>query len=260
MSVRSDMKDNTYSASISTTDSSAESTEHPYQGFDRNAEDKVRDLARTITSQSIHENAEENQSIYSTMEGINPVFSTVDKPGYNEKLDPTSDMFSSVDWVKNMSKLATSDPEYYKPYSLGCVWKDLTAAGENSDVAYQATVINMPQKIVSAGYSMINPPKEEDLFQILKPMHGYLDPGELMVVLGRPGSGCTTFLKSISSNTHGFKVGKDSVISYSGLTPKDIKKHYRGEVVYNAEADIHLPHLTVFQTLYTVARLKTPQK
>ena len=43
------------------------------------------------------------------------------------------------------------------------------------------------------------------------------------------------------------------------MTPNDIRKHFRGEVVYNAEADIHLPHLTVYQTLLTVARLKTPQ-
>lgn len=259
MSLSSDIKENSYSESASTTNSSADSTEHPYQGFDRNVEDQVRDLARTITSQSILNSFDDTHSISSSNLGINPVFSNVDQPNYNEKLDPMSDNFSSVAWVKNMSKLASSDPDYYKPYSLGCVWKNLTASGESTDVEYQATFLNMPKKILAAGYRMARPPKEEDLFQILKPMNGYLDPGELMVVLGRPGSGCTTFLKSISSNTHGFHVGKDSIISYNGLSPKDIKRHFRGEVVYNAEADIHLPHLTVYQTLYTVARLKTPQ-
>ena len=259
MSLSSDIKENSYSESASTTNSSADSTEHPYQGFDRNVEDQVRDLARTITSQSILNSFDDTHSISSSNLGINPVFSNVDQPNYNEKLDPMSDNFSSVAWVKNMSKLASSDPDYYKPYSLGCVWKNLTASGESTDVEYQATFLNMPKKILAAGYRIARPPKEEDLFQILKPMNGYLDPGELMVVLGRPGSGCTTFLKSISSNTHGFHVGKDSIISYNGLSPKDIKRHFRGEVVYNAEADIHLPHLTVYQTLYTVARLKTPQ-
>lgn len=90
-------------------------------------------------------------------------------------------------------------------------------------------------------------------------MDGCLNPGELLVVLGRPGSGCTTLLKSISSNTHGFDLGADTKISYSGYSGDDIKKHFRGEVVYNAEADVHLPHLTVFETLVTIARLKTPQ-
>ncbi|KAG0673282.1 Multidrug resistance protein, partial [Kluyveromyces marxianus] len=37
-----------------------------------------------------------------------------------------------------------------------------------------------------------------------------------------------------------------------------IKKHFRGEVVYNAEGDIHFPHLTVYETLYNVALLATP--
>lgn len=259
MSLRSDIKDNSFSESESTANSSAESIEHPYQGFDSNVQEQVRDLARTITSQSNLNSIDETHSIASSNLGINPVFSNVDQPDYNEKLDPTSSNFSSVAWVKNMAKLASSDPEYYKPYSFGCVWKNLTASGESTDIEYQSTVLNMPGKMLSAAYRMARPPKEEDLFQILKPMNGYLDPGELMVVLGRPGSGCTTFLKSISSNTHGFHVGKDSTISYSGLSPKDIKKHFRGEVVYNAEADIHLPHLTVYQTLYTVARLKTPQ-
>lgn len=89
-------------------------------------------------------------------------------------------------------------------------------------------------------------------------MEGIVKKGELLCVLGRPGSGCSTLLKTISSTTHGFKVSKDTVISYGGLSPRDIRKHYRGDVVYNSESDIHLPHLTVYQTLVTVARLKVP--
>ncbi|MCQ4799333.1 ATP-binding cassette domain-containing protein, partial [Eggerthella lenta] len=76
---------------------------------------------------------------------------------------------------------------------------------------------------------LLKPSKEEDTFQILKPMDGCLNPGELLVVLGRPGSGCTTLLKSISSNTHGFDLGADTKISYSGYSGDDIKKHFRGE-------------------------------
>ena len=247
------------------------SSEHPYMGFDDTVQDQVRDLARSLTQlSSIHQSesnvdvssshlGSDSQSIYSTgLPGINPVYTSPDTPGYNEKLDPTSDNFSSTAWVKNMANIAKSDPDFYKPYSLGCVWKNLSASGDSADVSYQSDVINMPWKIITFFYRMVAPRREGDTFQILKPMDGILNAGELLVVLGRPGSGCTTLLKSISSNTHGFEVSKDSTISYSGLSPKDIRKHYRGEVVYNAESDIHLPHLTVYQTLLTVARLKTP--
>lgn len=36
-------------------------------------------------------------------------------------------------------------------------------------------------------------------------------------------------------------------------------KDFRGEVVYNAENDVHFPHLTVGQTLSFAARARTPR-
>lgn len=263
------------SSSSSSSNSAAQSIgQHPYRGFDSEAAERVHELARTLTSQSLLYTANSNnssssnhnahnadsRSVFSTdMEGVNPVFTNPDTPGYNPKLDPNSDQFSSTAWVQNMANICTSDPDFYKPYSLGCVWKNLSASGDSADVSYQSTFANIVPKLLTKGLRLLKPSKEEDTFQILKPMDGCLNPGELLVVLGRPGSGCTTLLKSISSNSHGFKIAKDSIVSYNGLSSSDIRKHYRGEVVYNAESDIHLPHLTVYQTLFTVARMKTPQ-
>ena len=48
-------------------------------------------------------------------------------------------------------------------------------------------------------------------------------------------------------------------MSYDGLNPKDIHRHYRGDVVYQAETDIHFPNLTVFETLKSVGLLTTPR-
>lgn len=262
-------------------DSSVSSVDshQPYMGFDDNVEKRIRELARSLTQQSLtSSNRSVNKeapadgsapldrvstrasSIFSAdFKGVNPVFSDEEEDDYDARLDPNSDEFSSKAWVQNMAKITTGDPEFYKPYSIGCCWKDLSASGESADVSYQSTFLNLPVKLLNAVWRKARPARESDTFRILKPMDGLLKPGELLVVLGRPGSGCTTLLKSISSTTHGFQISKDSVISYNGLTPNEIKKHYRGEVVYNAEADIHLPHLTVYQTLVTVARFKTPQ-
>ncbi|CCH60686.1 hypothetical protein TBLA_0D01780 [Henningerozyma blattae CBS 6284] len=260
-------------------------TDHQYTGFDDQAQKKIKDLARSLTTktqdsstrrssvsrstrstQTINQNnlaytqTYEAKSIFAADSvGINPIFTDTSQPMYKDYLDPSNENFSSAAWVKNMTLVTAADPDFYKPYTLSCTWKNLSASGESADVAYQQTFLNLPYKMLGYLYRKVKPTKEEDLFQILKPMDGCLKPGELLVVLGRPGSGCTTLLKSITSNTHGFHVGKDSQISYSGFSPKEIKRHYRGEVVYNAESDIHLPHLTVYQTLITVARLKTPQ-
>ncbi|CAR28015.1 ZYRO0D11836p [Zygosaccharomyces rouxii] len=202
-----------------------------YEGLDKSAEVQVQRLAH----------------------GVNPIHEGA------PQLDPNSSDFSSKAWIQNMANLSSEDPDHFKPYQVGCCWKDLAASGASADVAYQTTVENLPWKVLFWIYRKLRPTRKSDIFQILKPMDGALDPGEVLVVLGRPGSGCTTLLKSIASNTHGFNIAKDSTISYSGLSPKDINRHFRGEVVYNAETDIHLPHLTVYQTLLTVSRLKTPQ-
>lgn len=253
-----------YSSASSSTENAADL--HNYNGFDEHTEARIQKLARTLTAQSMQNstqsapNKSDAQSIFSSgVEGVNPIFSDPEAPGYDPKLDPNSENFSSAAWVKNMAHLSAADPDFYKPYSLGCAWKNLSASGASADVAYQSTVVNIPYKILKSGLRKFQRSKETNTFQILKPMDGCLNPGELLVVLGRPGSGCTTLLKSISSNTHGFDLGADTKISYSGYSGDDIKKHFRGEVVYNAEADVHLPHLTVFETLVTIARLKTPQ-
>lgn len=56
----------------------------------------------------------------------------------------------------------------------------------------------------------------------------------MVLVLGRPGSGCTTFLKVIANQRMGYtKVGGE--VMY-GRFPADVfEKEFRGEAVYNQE-------------------------
>lgn len=189
--------------------------------------------------------------------GVNPIGSDLDP-----RLDPNSEHFNSRYWIKNFKNFMDRDPDYYKPYSLGVAYKDLRAYGNATDADYQTTVLNLPYKFLTQNakkYLSSKETKEANHFDILKPMDALIRPGEVVVVLGRPGSGCSTLLKTIASNTHGFYLGSESKITYQGLTPSEIKKHYRGEIVYNAETDIHFPHLTVWQTLSLAAKFRTPQ-
>lgn len=41
-------------------------------------------------------------------------------------------------------------------------------------------------------------------------------PGEMLLVLGRPGSGCSTFLKALSGDTRGFEIEDKVAINYQG--------------------------------------------
>ncbi|KAF2805347.1 uncharacterized protein BDZ99DRAFT_511345 [Mytilinidion resinicola] len=85
--------------------------------------------------------------------------------------------------------------------------------------------------------------------QILDDFLGLVQPGEILLVLGRPGSGCSTFLKAIAGDTHGIHVYDDTKINYQGLSYKQMHDSFKGECIYMAELDVHFPELTVGQTL-----------
>ena len=56
----------------------------------------------------------------------------------------------------------------------------------------------------------------------------------MCLVLGCPGSGCTTFLKAIA-NERGAYAGVSGDVRYAGIDHVEMNKHYKGEVVYNQE-------------------------
>lgn len=78
-------------------------------------------------------------------------------------------------------------------------------------------------------------------------------------VLGRPGAGCSTFLRTIAGHHSSF-LGVTGSIDYSGLCPEEVRKQYRSAVAYVPEDDVHFPTLTVRQTLEFALRSKTPKR
>lgn len=233
-----------------------DSLDSSYTGFDEATDRKVRAIARELSYRSVGESG--HDAAADEAQGINPFDGGA--LASDLRLDPKSPSFDSKYWIRNLKKMMDSDPEHYRPTSLGVAFKDLRAFGKSSDADYQATLLNVPFKLIGEAWdSLVNRNDTSLNFDILKPMDGLLKKGSLTVVLGRPGAGCTTFLKTISAHTYGFHVDKASVISYDGITPKQIRENYRGDVTYSAEADIHLPNLTVGQTLNFASSLRTPQ-
>ncbi|MBW0486548.1 hypothetical protein O181_026263 [Austropuccinia psidii MF-1] len=92
---------------------------------------------------------------------------------------------------------------------------------------------------------------------IIQNFNGIVKPGEMCFVLGRPNSGCSTFLKVITNQRASFMNVSGSV-QYGGIDAKTMEKHYKGEVVYNPEDDIHHATLTVGQTLKFALSTKVP--
>jgi ABC-type multidrug transport system ATPase subunit/ABC-type multidrug transport system permease subunit len=113
--------------------------------------------------------------------------------------------------------------------------------------------------VYETGKSILGLGKKGREFNILKDFKGYLPPGEMCLVLGRPGSGCTTFLKVIANQRFGYTNINGEVL-YGQFDSQTFEKRYRGEAVYNGEDDIHHPTLTVGQTLNFALDTKIPGK
>jgi ABC-type multidrug transport system ATPase subunit len=60
-----------------------------------------------------------------------------------------------------------------------------------------------------------------------------------MLVLGRPGSGCTSFLKTVANKRRSFKNITGDVF-YGNMSAEEADKH-RGTILYNSEGEFLKP-------------------
>lgn len=169
-------------------------------------------------------------------------------------IDPDSKDFSLDKWLKAFIK--DFDAEELKATRAGIVWKNLSVSGSGAALQLQDTVGGIALKPLAMLKNLFSHNTERK--QILHNFNGNLKSGELLIVLGRPGSGCSTFLKSLCGETHGLHIDEGSEIHYNGISQQQMMKEFKGEVVYNQEVDKHFPHLTVGQTLEFAASTRTP--
>ncbi|KAF5379148.1 hypothetical protein D9615_006042 [Tricholomella constricta] len=148
------------------------------------------------------------------------------------------------------------DEAQIQPRTLGVVFRDLEVVGLGATNAYQPTLGSLfSYKNVLDG---IQAARHPPVRSIISGFEGVVQPGQMLLVLGRPGSGCTTFLKTLANMRDEYHAVNGEV-HYDSLSPSDIEKHYRGDVQYCPEDDVHFPTLTVEQTLEFAAKTRTPR-
>ena len=179
---------------------------------------------------------------------------------------PTSSTESEADsWDLEQTLRGTKDEDIaagIKSKRVGVFWDGLTVRGiggvRNIVKTFPAAFVSF-FNVVGTVMHIFGYGKKGKDFDILKNFRGVVRPGEMVLVLGRPGSGCTTFLKVIANQRFGY-TGVDGEVLYGPYDSKTFAKYYRGEAVYNGEDDIHHPSLTVGQTLGFALDVKTPGK
>lgn len=94
-------------------------------------------------------------------------------------------------------------------------FRNLTVFGFGTSTDYQKTFANYPLAYLSRLRVLFGHTRKIRV-DILKDFEGLVACGEILLVLGRPGSGCTTFLKTLAGQTHGLHVDDSSNINYQG--------------------------------------------
>lgn len=161
-------------------------------------------------------------------------------------LDPSSPDFSIRAWLSSSSPFSRNNNQ--SPH-LGVSFRNLSVSGFGSPTDYQKTVANIPLQLLTSLTRFLSGSHPRREISILHAFDGVVAPGEMLLVLGRPGSGCSTLLKTLSCDTHGLSISESSRLNYSGLSPAEIRQGFRGEAIYMAEHDVHFPQLTVDETL-----------
>ncbi|KAL7622659.1 Multidrug resistance protein [Parahypoxylon ruwenzoriense] len=152
-------------------------------------------------------------------------------------LNPHSPNFNARAWAKAVVQVADREGQEFR--AAGVCFQNLNVHGFGAATDYQKDVANVwletagiVRKVMGVGQRKID---------ILRNFDGLVRKGEMVVVLGPPGSGCSTFLKTIAGETSGIYVDDKTYFNYQGLTAKEMHSHHRGEAIYTAEVDVHFP-------------------
>lgn len=144
--------------------------------------------------------------------------------------DPSHRDFDLSKWLQGFVKELNAEGKQAK--RTGIVYRNLNVFGSGAALQLQQTVASF----------LAAPFRIGDLFrssktqkQILRNFDGILRSGELLIVLGRPGSGCSTLLKSMCGELHGLTVDEKSTIHYNGIPQAQMMKEFKGEASYNQE-------------------------
>lgn len=202
--------------------------------------EEIYELARRITTR---------QSEYHD----SPLF-TVNDGGVT---DPSSPKFDARAWAKAFYRARVTAAKATAPRTSGIAFKDLDVYGYGTATDYRKTVGNVIWSLSSLFRKVTG--NKGDRIDILQNLEGVVRSGEMLCVLGPPGSGCSTALKTIAGDTHGFYIGENATVNYEGIRSEQMTTAYRGEAIYTAEVDAHFAHLTVGDTLYFAARSRCPK-
>lgn len=197
----------------------------------------VQELAREVSRNSSANYSDHGQPIFGSDDPDSP-------------LNPSGDRFNARSWARNVARVAQGRGQDFR--RVGLCFQNLSVFGYSTATDFQKTVANIWLALPGMIARRLLPSTStsgQTRVDILRQFDGIIRPGEMCVVLGPPGSGCSTFLKTVSGDRNGIYVSQDSDFNYQGIPDKEMHTAHRGDAIYTAELDVHFPMLTVGETL-----------
>lgn len=121
----------------------------------------------------------------------------------------------------------------------GVTLENVTSHGKNTRAAYGPS-FGAPYYAFTSLFKRKNENSVSSIIQdkttrkIIRNVNGIVKSGEMLLVLGRPGSGCSTFLKTVAGEIDQLiKVEGD--IKYDNVPLETVMKTFHSEIIYNPE-------------------------
>jgi ATP-binding cassette subfamily G (WHITE) protein 2 (SNQ2) len=176
----------------------------------------------------------------------------------NQKENNVKELDKRMEKIFGRARQKQSEEE--RTRHLGVIFKNVTVKGQALGDAIQPTLgdvfLGFPRALrdlLARGAAEASPSTKT----ILNKFTGCIRPGEMLLVLGRPGSGVSTFLKVIGNQRNGFE-RVDGKVSYGGESAETMASRFRSEIMYNPEADLHYATLKVKDTLQFALQSRAP--
>jgi ATP-binding cassette subfamily G (WHITE) protein 2 (SNQ2) len=178
------------------------------------------------------------------------------------QMDPNDfDLQKILQYIVNFN----NDNNIPKP-QLELTFKDLTVIGKNtsatvlldmSDTFFKPfTYLIDKFKTRGNANNSFDFSKLSKRRKVIKDITGFCSPGTMTLVLGRPGAGCSTLLKTLTGESKTY-IKSTGELNFSGIEFSKMFKYFKNLLIYNPELDVHFPYLTVGQTLKFAIGCKT---
>lgn len=237
---------------VQTSENTSEKRETTETESDEEFQDALEEARRTDLVQNL---ARKYSNLSNAHAGANPFAAHALDP--DSPLNPNSDKFSARAWAKSVLEVVSNEGATFR--TSGVAFQHLNVFGYGAGTDFQKDVGNIWIDVAHSIRGLFGGSKKRRI-DILRDYDGVVNAGEMLVVLGPPGSGCSTFLKTIAGEMNGIYVEDKSYFNYQGVPAKEMHRQHRGECIYTAEVDVHFPMLTVGDTLTFAANARAPAR